>query len=305
MFYIEIDLSISDTVHDSYTAASIEPSDDDQLINAAFESVREDYEGLQRAPAPPPPPAPTRKRKERTIRELLASDAPLPLTTQPSTIRVKNEPIDASALLTGEHIDKAIDVLNSRAQFGYVVVPPSRVTHCYKHSMYFDRTNLDWQTTTYIVHANNSHWITMTNWNPLINHTTSNFYVFDSLNSLLNINDTKYVLWLLFPDLDKIDINLVHVQQQTGDVDCGLFALAYADLICRGKNPAAARFNQTEMRNNWNSFLTTGELNISPTEYDDNHVTEMTENVEVQFDRPPAIATRDLYPEPIAYEFLV
>lgn len=38
------------------------------------------------------------------------------------------------------------------------------------------------------------------------------------------------------------------VQQQKGGNDCGLFVIAFATLLCVGRDPAKERFNQQIMR---------------------------------------------------------
>ena len=46
-----------------------------------------------------------------------------------------------------------------------------------------------------------------------------------------------------------LKIRQVPVQQQTGCVDCGLFAIAHAVEICQGRQAERANFNQKTMRN--------------------------------------------------------
>ena len=40
----------------------------------------------------------------------------------------------------------------------------------------------------------------------------------------------------------------VHVQKQEGDNDCGLFALAYIESLCRGHEPRLIEYDQSYMR---------------------------------------------------------
>ena len=41
---------------------------------------------------------------------------------------------------------------------------------------------------------------------------------------------------------DKLKINVINVQQQENGSDCGVFAIAYAQSLLEGKNPAEYDF---------------------------------------------------------------
>ena len=48
--------------------------------------------------------------------------------------------------------------------------------------------------------------------------------------------------------LDFIEVNTLSVQQQMGNTDCGLFAIAFALEVCEGRRPDAIIFDQKQMR---------------------------------------------------------
>ncbi|RNA00159.1 hypothetical protein BpHYR1_008590 [Brachionus plicatilis] len=59
----------------------------------------------------------------------------------------------------------------------------------------------------------------------------------------------------MYPEKKGEKDNLVHVQPQVGSNDCGLFAIAFAQLISNSKNPAFFKFNQATMREKFNFFV--------------------------------------------------
>ena len=58
----------------------------------------------------------------------------------------------------------------------------------------------------------------------------------------------------------SLPVKVLPVQQQNGYRDCGLFAIAFANEICRGQNPSKAVFIQTQMRGHFFRCLTTGNM---------------------------------------------
>ena len=53
----------------------------------------------------------------------------------------------------------------------------------------------------------------------------------------------------------KLTITMVHVQQQQGYNDCGLFAIAFAVALCNGLDPATLTFQQPAMRSHLKTCL--------------------------------------------------
>ena len=46
----------------------------------------------------------------------------------------------------------------------------------------------------------------------------------------------------------QLSAQVVHVQQQQGTSDCGLYAIAYAVHVANGDDPAKVRFEQRKMQ---------------------------------------------------------
>ena len=102
----------------------------------------------------------------------------------------------------------------------------------------------------------NCHWITISNL-----YTMHKFprraCIYDSSYSMserLSKNDISYpihldtdVFRLLRPSED-VSMCVLNVQQQKGGDDCGLFAIAYAALLCLGKSPVPFHYKQEAMR---------------------------------------------------------
>ena len=56
---------------------------------------------------------------------------------------------------------------------------------------------------------------------------------------------TKVIADMLFSDKKFISIRTVHIQQQTGGSDCGLFSIASAMALCNEKDPGTLLFQGT------------------------------------------------------------
>ena len=70
--------------------------------------------------------------------------------------------------------------------------------------------------------------------------------VYDSMH--LGVLTSVKVIADMFSDRKFITIRQVHVQQQMGGSDCGLFAIANAAAVCNGKDPGTLVYNQKQMR---------------------------------------------------------
>jgi len=99
------------------------------------------------------------------------------------------------------------------------------------------------------------HWLTITNSlnGELI--VPGHWYVYDSLNNASYIPHLTTALQKLDHDMTSVVVHHVAVPSQSGVVDCGLFALAYAFSLCSGANPARLRFHQHQMREHYNELL--------------------------------------------------
>ncbi|CAB4043419.1 polycystic kidney disease 1-like 2, partial [Paramuricea clavata] len=54
---------------------------------------------------------------------------------------------------------------------------------------------------------------------------------------------------------DKLEVELPPVQVQLGEVDCGVFAIAFAYDLAAGNDPSNVRYDQSKMREHLTNCL--------------------------------------------------
>ena len=92
-----------------------------------------------------------------------------------------------------------------------------------------------------ILFVNKNHWITISN----INCPPEEINVYDSRpSSDLNFHAKEQIAALIFSEKKQVTLNILSLQTQKGPNDCGLFAIAYAQSLCSGKNPTAIHYLQ-------------------------------------------------------------
>ena len=105
-----------------------------------------------------------------------------------------------------------------------------------------------------------AHWITTSASN------NSRINVFDSNSSgTLGRSFEKQICQLMRCPYNSIEIMLNSVQKQTNDIDCGLFAIAFAVDICFGTSPINRPYDVQSMRDHLRSCLIAGKFTIFPT----------------------------------------
>lgn len=65
----------------------------------------------------------------------------------------------------------------------------------------------------------------------------------------------------VFPGLRPV---AKRVQRQVGGDDCGLFAVAFAEAVCRGDDPELLRFDQGKMRQHLEQCFVSGIMTAFP-----------------------------------------
>ena len=60
----------------------------------------------------------------------------------------------------------------------------------------------------------------------------------------------------------QINIDFKDMQRQSGEVDCGLFAIASAACLCEGTDPSVHAWNQDDMRKHLNDCFETGTIQL-------------------------------------------
>lgn len=94
-----------------------------------------------------------------------------------------------------------------------------------------------------IHHVRNNHWITSCSTNGCVQ-------VCDSIYNSLS-EDTAVQLSDIYHSLEKtnkLEVNMLQCQHQTGSTDCGLFAIAWAVEFANGNKPENVTFDQKKMR---------------------------------------------------------
>jgi hypothetical protein len=88
-----------------------------------------------------------------------------------------------------------------------------------------------------------------------------------SILEFFRMNEVKQQLRVIYGHLMKHPtVMVVHVQQQQGTVDCGLFAIAYAVNLASGKDPAKTKYNQQSMRAFFTHCIKNRHFDTFPTE---------------------------------------
>ena len=80
-----------------------------------------------------------------------------------------------------------------------------------------------------VLHVNGNHWITISN----IGVSDNSVNVYDSLYN--GITQTTKEIIAKYVHKEKVKINIINVQQQENDSDCGVFAIAFEKYIARRK----------------------------------------------------------------------
>ena len=97
-----------------------------------------------------------------------------------------------------------------------------------------------------IINISNSHWVCASN----ISCPTGVVDVYDSIPqySMGSYSLQKELAAILCTKEKTFTIRYVNVQRQSGGSDCGLYAIAFAFLLCSGNDPHMVALLQTHMR---------------------------------------------------------
>ena len=163
--------------------------------------------------------------------------------------------------LMGRHIDLAFDSIQSHSRNKCLSIANNwRVEEIIRNKYILQKSpEID---KIFVVNVKNMHWILLTNINPLDagfkQILEQEWFVYDSLNNINNCMATSQILKLFYPELNFLKINMVQVEPQEGSNECGLFTIAYAQLLANGKDPYNYKFDQRLMRVAYNSFIKYG-----------------------------------------------
>lgn len=91
-----------------------------------------------------------------------------------------------------------------------------------------------------VLNVSGNHWITIST----IGCEASTLNVYDSMHGNLPTSAQRLVADLVQCQECAITVQYIDVQWQSGETDCGLFALAFATSLCSGQDPAATSYIQ-------------------------------------------------------------
>ncbi|RNA38240.1 hypothetical protein BpHYR1_049363 [Brachionus plicatilis] len=165
--------------------------------------------------------------------------------------------------LMGRHIDLAFDSIQSHSRNTCLSIANNWRVEEIKRNKFLMQESPEIDK-IFVANVTNMHWILLTNINPLDaeykQRLEQEWFMYDSLNNINNCMATSQILKLFYPERNFHKINMVQVEQQEGSNDCGLFAIAYAQLLANGKDPYNYKFDQRLMRVAYNSFIKYGFL---------------------------------------------
>lgn len=121
-----------------------------------------------------------------------------------------------------------------------------------------------------VVLVNNCHWICLSNY---LCKSVSEINIYDSLNTFTKqekLNTLKAYFKMLFPDKQNIIVNVKNVQKQENGNDCGLFSLAFTQMICLNKDPTQLKFYSKHFRQHFNACLKENSISEFPSVYKKN-----------------------------------
>ena len=114
-----------------------------------------------------------------------------------------------------------------------------------------------------VLHDGNYHWVTVSTYNCKPGEV---IYMDSLFTGKIKQDVKRQICSLIRHDKEKLTIKVIPVQQQNGSVDCGLFALAFAQYVALHKEyPSLVTFNQFRMRHHVLRALAANKLDPFPT----------------------------------------
>lgn len=104
------------------------------------------------------------------------------------------------------------------------------------------------------------HWLTVSNEGCASDHLA----IYCSLQLIPSNPCIETIARLFCCETKTLTLDVINTRQQQGSVDCGLFAIAYADMLARKQDPCNIIFEQSEMRNHLLHCLQVGQISQFP-----------------------------------------
>ena len=105
-----------------------------------------------------------------------------------------------------------------------------------------------------VINVSQNHWICVSNYK--CEPTEINIY--DSLYQNFTqkkIEGIKQILKCMRPRCETITVNVKRVQSQRNSIDCGLFSLAFSQLICSDQDPTQFKLYSQKLRSHFNECI--------------------------------------------------
>lgn len=117
-----------------------------------------------------------------------------------------------------------------------------------------------------ILHANENHWVTVSNVNVHGGSLTNTVYVYDSKKIFSVSNSLIDMVCSFFkPPTSPLHFDIINMQTQENNDDCGLFAIASATELAYGKDPCTCDWDCFKMRQHLLNCLEANSISPFPT----------------------------------------
>lgn len=173
--------------------------------------------------------------------------------------KFSNRKLDSNNWLDDLHIDYVLIHFQSIYSHVKIYTISKQQSAAFRHQYtqnFFDDDDL-----IFVIQTNN-HWVTLTNIEILPSavscRTNKPIFMYESLNKpdYINAESVKDILRTMFPSFNELVIHKVSIAStQKGLNDCGLFALAYVQSLCKNQDPSLIVYDQEKMRTNYNNFI--------------------------------------------------
>ena len=95
-----------------------------------------------------------------------------------------------------------------------------------------------------IIHVRNNHWCVVST----VGCQSGVVRVYDSLYKTLSKETVRLIARMVHVPSSELKFEMMDVEKQSNDSDCGVLAIAYAFDICNGMNPCSVRFDHSKIR---------------------------------------------------------
>ena len=95
-----------------------------------------------------------------------------------------------------------------------------------------------------IIHTNNNHWVAVST----CNMAQEDFILYDSMYTSVGNNTRIILAKMITTDRPYFTVRVANITKQSGESDCGVYAIAFITHIASGLDPSLCVFDQVKMR---------------------------------------------------------